>query len=743
MKKFINIIYPYIIAGIGSSLILFFVLKLWNADLKAPFVYYYDGLFCLMLIKGMIDNGWFLHNTFIGMPSGLDIHDFPITDNFHLLFVKLISLFFPDPATAMNIYYLLTFPLTTMTSLFVFRYFKFSYATSILGSLLFTFLPYHLFRGEGHIFLSAYYLIPLMVMVILLLFRNGAFVFKYDEERKNKLRLNFRDHKFILVICLCVLIGSAGVYYAFFCCFLLLIAGISGKIFRKKFYPLLASAILVSIISITLLINMAPSILYTYKYGKNIEVAKRSAVDAEIYGMKITQLILPVDGHRVSYLHNLKNRYNHAPYRPLVNENTTSSLGAIGTFGFFILIGWLFYKHPQASNSELKISLSILNASAVFLGTIGGLGAVFALIISPQIRAYNRISVYIAFFSLFAVVIFLEDFFNRHRKSIKKAAFYSLLILLTAIGILDQTTKYMVPAYASVRAEYFSDADFVSKIEASVSKNTMIFQLPYVAFPGSWPVHKMLDYSHFKGYLHSKTLRWSYGAIRGRGDDKWQRMISKLPIDELIETISAAGFRGIYLDRYGFEDMGAELETKLSNLLETRPIISLDKRLVFFEIPEYKYIKKSIQKVQEFKVKKRLIQEDIDDYYSAKVNLNLRAGSIDLFECDRDLQKIQIISVIHAAGWAFDPKIKKPAKFVIILDNGKPLIKVPVNINRKDVALTLNNDGLLMTGWDAIFTAKKIGEGKHRLEFHAVLLDGSFAPLQDHKGNIYFDIEIF
>jgi len=26
--------------------------------------------------------------------------------------------------------------------------------------------------------------------------------------------------------------------------------------------------------------------------------------------------------------------------------------------------------------------------------------------------------------------------------------------------------------------------------------------------------------------------------------------------------------------------------------------------------------------------------------------------------------------VIHAAGWAFDPKIKKPAKFVVILDNG-------------------------------------------------------------------------
>jgi len=127
---------------------------------------------------------------------------------------------------------------------------------------------------------------------------------------------------------------------------------------------------------------------------------------------------------------------------------------------------------------------------------------------------------------------------------------------------------------------------------------------------------------------------------------------------------------------------------------------------------------------------------------SSKVNNNLRAGSIDLLESDCDLQKIQIISVIHAAGWAFDPKIKKPAKFVVILDNGKPFFKIPVNIKRKDVALTLKNSDLLTTGWFAIIPAEKIGEGKHRLEFYAMLLDGSFAPLQNNKGVTYIDIEI-
>ena len=130
-------------------------------------------------------------------------------------------------------------------------------------------------------------------------------------------------------------------------------------------------------------------------------------------------------------------------------------------------------------------------------------------------------------------------------------------------------------------------------------------------------------------------------------------------------------------------------------------------------------------------------------YSSNKVNKNLRAGSIDLFGSYPNLLNTNVYGMIHTAGWAFDPNDKKPAKFVIILDNGKPFFKIPVNIKRKDVALTLKNSDLLTTGWFAIIPAEKIGVGKHRLEFYAMLLDGSFAPLQDHKGNIYFDIEIF
>lgn len=566
-------------------LILTWVMKLWSADLKIPFGYGGDALLSGMVIKGIIDNGWYLHNNFIGMPMGLDMYDFPMADNFHFLLLKLISLIVSDYAMTLNLYFLLTFPLTTLSALYVFRQFKLGFASSIVGSLLFTFLPYHFLRGQGHLFLAAYYSIPLIVMVILWVYSGETLFFKSDKNSKKPI-INVLNFNSVISIVICLLIASTGAYYAFFACFFLLVAGISASYHRKKMYCLLTSIILTAAIFVGVLVNISPSIVYKHYYGENTEVANRSKVEAEMYGMKITQLLLPVSGHRVSYLDNGKTKYNNSA--PLVNENDSSTLGAIGSFGFLILIGWIFYRKPAVINMNLYTNLSELNASALLLATTGGFGSLFAILISPQIRAYNRVSVYIAFFCLFAVVLLLEKIHCEYAKSkIARFFYYSVLGLILLIGIMDQTTEYFVPPYASLKAEYSNDADFVKKIEASIPKNAMIFQLPYVSFPENPPVHKMGDYELFRGYLNSQTLRWSYGAMKGREGDIWQRNVAEKPVEELVETLSLAGFSGIYLDRNGYSDMGANLEARLSTLIGTKPLVSANNRLVFFNMAEY------------------------------------------------------------------------------------------------------------------------------------------------------------
>lgn len=563
--------------------ILIWVMELWNANLHIPFSYSGDALFSGMSIKGMIDNGWFLRNDFVGMPTGFDAYDFPSADVFHLLMLKFISLFSSDYAVVINSFFLLTFPLTTLSSLFAFRQFKLSYASSIVASLLFTFLPFHFLRGEYHILVAAYYMIPLIVMVILWVYSEEPFLFKNNPDNgRLKFEFNFKSTASIVI---CLLVASTGLYYAFFACFFLLIAGVPIYLLKRKRYNLLIIETLIALIIIGTFANILPNIAYVYNHGTNSEAVQRSPVESEMFGLKIDQLLMPVDGHRLPALANLKNKYNRIA--PLVNENRSSTLGFIGSIGFLILIGKLFYKSHQNCTEILNDNLSKLNLSAVLLATIGGLGFFVALVI-PGIRSYNRISVYIAFFSLFAVSLLLDRYYRKFVKTkISRYFYYGFLLLILTIGILDQTNKSFVPPYDLLAAEYASDGKFISEIEASVPANAMIFQLPYVSFPENLSELNMGDYELFRGYLHSNNLRWSYGAMKGREGDFWQRKVSQMPLNEFVENLSLAGFNGIYIDRRGYEDKGTEIEAGIKSLLKIEPIISEDNNLVFFNMNEY------------------------------------------------------------------------------------------------------------------------------------------------------------
>jgi phosphoglycerol transferase len=157
------------------------------------------------------------------------------------------------------------------------------------------------------------------------------------------------------------------------------------------------------------------------------------------------------------------------------------------------------------------------------------------------------------------------------------------------VGILDQTGKgvYFVPHYAAFQAESASDADLVKRIEATVPAGVMIFQLPYVPFPEGGPLLLMQDYDLFRPYLHSKNLRWSYGAIKDRDTASWQMATASLPADQFLETISLGGFSGVYIDRKGYADNAAALETKLRDLLGIEPLVSANHQMVFFDLGAY------------------------------------------------------------------------------------------------------------------------------------------------------------
>jgi len=557
----------YITAAVLCVLILCVFFKIWRADLRVPFYYSGDSIFYAMSTKGIIENGWYWQNPSIGAPGGLQMYDFPTFDNAVVVLMLLISGFTHNPFLVMNLFYLLSFPLITLASFYVLRQFNLSFAPALFCSLLYAFLPFHFMRNQTHLILSAYYVVPLAVLVLLWL---------TTEE------LAPRTRKFILSVLICILLGSSGVYYPFFFCFLLLVAGAIGALKFQRLRPLVMALLLVGITSATVAINLSPSFIYRYRHG-DAGAMQRSPGEAETYGLKISQLILPITAHRIDLFDRIKRFHNTSS---MVSENDTSSLGLVGSIGFLGLLAQLLRRKELVTGpSGVFHDLSVLTLFSVLLGVIGGFGLLFSLFISSGIRCYNRISVFIAFFSLMAVAIGLEWVYRRVTNG--RIIFYLLVAVALFVGFLDQTTSYYVPHYAPTQAEFVSDEQFVNRVEASVPPGAAIFQLPYISFPEAPRIHKMIDYDHFRGYVHSRNLRWSYGTIKNRDGDRAQAAVAALPTEEFVQALAFGGFSGIYVDRYGYEDDGAAKEAELSNVLQTKPLVSPNGRLLFFNLADY------------------------------------------------------------------------------------------------------------------------------------------------------------
>ena len=557
----------YITAAVLCVLILCVFYKIWHADLHIPFFYSGDSIFYSMFIRTTIDHGWYWQNPSLGAPGGMELYDFPGLDNAVAILILLFSIFTRNAMVVLNLFYLLTFPLIALASLYVLRQFKISFVPALFCSLLYTFLPYHFMRNQTHFLLSAYYVVPLAVLVLL---------WVGGEE------LSARGRKFIISVAICVLLGSSGIYYPFFFCYLLLVAGAIGALKLHKLKPLAMALIFVGITCATIVINLSPSIVYRFRHG-DAAVLKRSPGEAERYGLKISQLLLPITDHRVDRLYRIKRLHN---LNTLGTENDRATLGIVGSIGFLGLLAQLLYRKELVPGSgNLLRDLSLLNVFSVLLAVVGGFGFLIAVLVTDGIRSYNRISVFIAFFSLMAVGLGLEKI---HPKTTKgRAIFYPLMALALIVAFLDQTTPTWVPKYAAVKTEFLSDQEFVRGIEANVPQGAMIFQLPYVPFPEHPGFHKMEAYDHLRGYLHSQKLHWSYGTTKNRDVDRAQQEVAAMPAEQFAQTLAFAGFSGIYLDRYGYEDNGAAKEAELSAVLQMQPVVSPNGRLVFFNLGDY------------------------------------------------------------------------------------------------------------------------------------------------------------
>ena len=394
--------------------------------------------------------------------------------------------------------------------------------------------------------------------------------------------------RWVFALIVCLLISSAGIYYAFFGVFFFLFAGLAGSLRFRKWTPLARASILVGTVCLGLCVNLLPCFLYQWEHGSNSYIANRASSQAERFGLNICQLVLPVTNHRIAALSHLKQAFNTTPDRTLGNDYG-DSLGMMGTVGLIILLGVLVLRERDSAPYQRLKVLSLFLLAGLLLATINGLGALFAFLVSPQIRCYDRLSIFLGFLALFAVVQMLDVLVTRLRAAGFGARFAAglLCMLLAAGGLWEQTTAANVPRYAQMADKHRTMRDFASQVQKTLPAGSMVLQLPFCHFPEIGGIYKMSSYHPFWMFLLARNIRFSHGAVLGRYGAAVLERVTSQPLDRALPDIAALGYSGIHVDRTGYPDQGQEVEAKLRSLVGVEPIVSADRRHLFFDLRAY------------------------------------------------------------------------------------------------------------------------------------------------------------
>lgn len=539
-------------------------------NLSAPYSYGGDGLFHAWMAQ-RVHEGWLFENARSGYPFGSNFFDFPGSDGGDHLIVKLTALLTGGWVGGVNLFYLLGFATCFIATYVTARGFGLNRSFAMATGALYTFVPFHFLRLP-HLFYTWYFVAPLFFYLALTIYRTPA---KVPGARTTL-------GKLALAALWMVVLASFGVYYALFGIIMLALAGVLSAVRSGHLQGTKKAALLCTFAVAGVLLNVAPNLVGNFTEGRNPEAAQRLPLESEIYGLKLMQLLIPRGDHRSSTLREVAREYSNSP---LNNENSTSSLGIIGSAGFMLSLLLVALAPARLKVDErLRLLAAIIFVLFMF-ATIGGLGSLFALVVSPLIRGWNRISIFIACGSILFFFVALQCLLHkRPRYTRYSVAIASVLVLF---GLSDQTASVCQDCNAKQKVAFENDQQFVQNIEKALPVGAAIYQLPYIGFPEVPIMHRLLNYQMMIGVLHSSALHWSFGGMKGRPGDLFYRSLAKEPLSHQLEVIRRLGFDGIYIDRRGYEDNGNAVTEELTQLLHMPPTLEhASKEIVFFKLDE-------------------------------------------------------------------------------------------------------------------------------------------------------------
>lgn len=584
----------YVWAAVLSSIATVGTLRLWHLKLGIPYLYTGDALPTAAHVKTVLQQGWFEYEPHLGAPRGEIYFDFPQADNFHLIAVKVIGLFTDQWPVALNVYFLIGFPLAAISAVWFLRVVGVSRPLTIVLATLFAIAPYHYSRGEAHLYLASYYPIPLALVILLWVLRGERIWTRRAGVTGWWGVVTGRGAATVLIV---GLLGTASQYYSLFFLILLAFAGITTLIRTGRWRRFWGAATVGAFTAVVLFLNVLPGLVYTAFNGASIDTLERAAPESEIYAFKLAQLVLPWNAHIIPMFRNFRNYYD-SQY-PLLSEDPALGLvaacGLLASFAIlmYLTVGWRNLARRAIVEQNwfrTTTDLSSLLLVCFLFGTVGGF-ATFISFFTSSVRGWNRISIVMAMLSLAVVGLLVDRFLSLLTRRMRKSSGVGYRVtvvgvagILLVVGVVDQTPYKAAASTIAAQNSFRADQTYFGALEKRIPTSAIVLQLPYISFPEDASANGTLSSDELIPFLQTNTVRWTAGGIKGRPAGDWTSQLDQFDVPRMVALAAAADVHGILVDTRAYADKGATLVRGLEKDLGQRPVTSSNGRWRYFDI---------------------------------------------------------------------------------------------------------------------------------------------------------------
>jgi len=552
------------------SLIVFSILLAgWTFNVKpqywfsTPLNSYGDGQLLEFLIQNQFLNGSTLFGvdkiSNIGWPGGTYLELYPQNDELFVfiiyIFYKIFNLTIPVSLMALV---LLKFPLASVSFYVLIRILGTSRIISAISSVAFAFIPYSLIRAEGHLMLAQIWVIPLATALPLYLF------LKIANER-----LLFKKRLTLLVLAMFsgLITGLAGSYYFVFSLILMsscLIYDVfktvsltpiqkntqhklTLKATRRRNFNIFALNkfsiyVLYLIISCFSFYITSFDSLEAEKSISNIFLIRDSRVPIEsiIYSGNFLSLFSDmyyfIDNLTQLNLHSIASQYY---------SWESSGIGPYCTILLFLALSTTFfrnyYPNLDLSLNYRKLFFPLLILLLFFFKGFGGF--IVAEFLTPSLRAWGRISIYISFLSLIILVLFVNKLLKLRSELFSSGRLFLFPLVLSLIYFMVWNFFYIKDynfhriSRENIVSTFSSEKQFndemIAGLSSKLTSGCPVVVLPIYRFPEyDTPKDRLADSDLLSLALAdvNAKFKWNSGNVKwSEGDEYWAPLAVDIP----------------------------------------------------------------------------------------------------------------------------------------------------------------------------------------------------------------------